>query len=386
MSSPSIAGTIANLLYVDPTLSFNEIKALLKINTRTITGDKCDEYDCISPIYECSVLPREYFTNGSYPETTTGSGDYVAFDGFPDSDCNYFAYARINRDESDTDNYNNYYIQKTEYQATDKCLSLQYDSDRSHSYSIECVSDTTAELVVWDDDNCGEIDGTEGTIVKTIESGMIDGDDWFYVDCDNEYLRNNELINDYDSSDCDLVYRIWYADGYYTDGGEDICIYNETESFYIDYSTIIGACNVLSNTTTGKISSWEFDCDDETIYVTYYDNDNCDISGLNASGIYGSDGCYTDANASIYVRLQMLECGSDIFDDYGDTDDTILDDIVEWIAETAGVSKFLAYVIIAAAVLVLLAICVCSICCCCRKKSKKHNYSSTQLAVHNHSR
>lgn len=53
MASPLIAGIVANLLVVQPTLSFDGIKQALKENSTEVTFDKCDEYECIAPVYAC---------------------------------------------------------------------------------------------------------------------------------------------------------------------------------------------------------------------------------------------------------------------------------------------------------------------------------------------
>ena len=38
MASPHIAGFVANLLWVDPTLTYQEVQYLLEYNTTNITG------------------------------------------------------------------------------------------------------------------------------------------------------------------------------------------------------------------------------------------------------------------------------------------------------------------------------------------------------------
>ena len=58
MACPMIAGIVANLLVVQPTLSFDGIMDALKENSSRVTFDKCDEYECLAPVYACGK--REY--------------------------------------------------------------------------------------------------------------------------------------------------------------------------------------------------------------------------------------------------------------------------------------------------------------------------------------
>eukprot|EP00486_Rosalina_sp_Unknown_P008391 CAMPEP_0201577636 /NCGR_PEP_ID=MMETSP0190_2-20130828/24126_1 /ASSEMBLY_ACC=CAM_ASM_000263 /TAXON_ID=37353 /ORGANISM="Rosalina sp." /LENGTH=437 /DNA_ID=CAMNT_0048009887 /DNA_START=534 /DNA_END=1847 /DNA_ORIENTATION=- len=58
MASPMIAGIVANLLVVQPTLSFDGVLQALKQNSTTVSFDKCDEYECLAPVYACGK--REY--------------------------------------------------------------------------------------------------------------------------------------------------------------------------------------------------------------------------------------------------------------------------------------------------------------------------------------
>ena len=53
MAAPMVTGIVANLLLVQPTLSFDGIMQALKENATSVTFDKCDEYECLAPIYAC---------------------------------------------------------------------------------------------------------------------------------------------------------------------------------------------------------------------------------------------------------------------------------------------------------------------------------------------
>ena len=52
MASPHICGFIANLLWLDPTLTYHEIKNLLRHDTTTITEYECNTFDCQYPFYQ----------------------------------------------------------------------------------------------------------------------------------------------------------------------------------------------------------------------------------------------------------------------------------------------------------------------------------------------
>eukprot|EP01083_Nonionella_stella_P144589 451671_1 len=53
MASPYIAGVVANVLYINPDLSFEDVKAVLLMNAQPVSGDECDEYECKRAQYTC---------------------------------------------------------------------------------------------------------------------------------------------------------------------------------------------------------------------------------------------------------------------------------------------------------------------------------------------
>eukprot|EP00484_Ammonia_sp_Unknown_P019193 CAMPEP_0197034308 /NCGR_PEP_ID=MMETSP1384-20130603/12463_1 /TAXON_ID=29189 /ORGANISM="Ammonia sp." /LENGTH=525 /DNA_ID=CAMNT_0042464223 /DNA_START=256 /DNA_END=1833 /DNA_ORIENTATION=+ len=58
MATPLIVGVIANLLAVQPTLSFNGVLDALLANSSEVAYDQCDQYECRAPVYACGK--REY--------------------------------------------------------------------------------------------------------------------------------------------------------------------------------------------------------------------------------------------------------------------------------------------------------------------------------------
>ena len=56
-ASGAICGIIANILWVDPTLTFSQIVNILNSNGTKITGQSCDNiYNCIMPKYNCNSV------------------------------------------------------------------------------------------------------------------------------------------------------------------------------------------------------------------------------------------------------------------------------------------------------------------------------------------
>ena len=262
MASPAIAGMIANLLWIDENLSFYAIKTILKSHSITLSGDKCDDYECIYPIYNCSIEPSKHYDNNLEP-TTTEIKEYILYDGVVEYDlCNYFAIAEIDPFLEDSNNYNNYFIDTLVYGATDKCIAERESDDYSFSYSLECITNTSANLVIWDNTDCSG----DGTIIKTLYSGEMIDDDWYIIDCDNAYDRYYEETDNYDDSDCDIVMRV-----YLLDDDEQECD-DDSTTFY-DIDAVFGACNVVSNAT--YTYSYEYLClqngsDYSLVWIWYY--------------------------------------------------------------------------------------------------------------------
>ena len=55
MASPMITGTVANILMVQPTLSFDGVIEALLNNSVNVSSGKCEEYECKAPIYSCGA-------------------------------------------------------------------------------------------------------------------------------------------------------------------------------------------------------------------------------------------------------------------------------------------------------------------------------------------
>ena len=66
MSAPHITGIIANLLYVNPTLTHSQILSILQQNSAKIK--KCQGYDCVAPLYNCFDTK---WNSGKYGQTSS---------------------------------------------------------------------------------------------------------------------------------------------------------------------------------------------------------------------------------------------------------------------------------------------------------------------------
>eukprot|EP01084_Bolivina_argentea_P258730 436316_1 len=66
MASPMIAGVVGNILAVSPSLNKGEIMKLLLNDSVKISFDKCEEYECLAPLYFCGA---KVFGDGSWEFT-----------------------------------------------------------------------------------------------------------------------------------------------------------------------------------------------------------------------------------------------------------------------------------------------------------------------------
>ena len=197
MASPAVAGTVANLLWVDLTLTFQQIQTILKSDTITIDGYVCDsKYDCQQFIYDCDTLPTEYYST-FIPSTTADPSSFVVYDGVDDYDCNYLAIATIDRSREDTSNHNDYFIGATNFYVTDKCISSQESSTSFYSDVIECVEDNVADFYAYETRDCSG----DGTFVRRFTSGQIIGDYWFIVDCNSDNINGTQYSYTFSCTD-----------------------------------------------------------------------------------------------------------------------------------------------------------------------------------------
>ena len=303
-AAAAVTGTVANLLFVDPSLSLYELKAIFDSNTVSISGCDCsdvnsdDACECSMFQYECSSLPQSYISDG-LPSTTEGdTSSYVVYDGVFNYDyCNYIGIAEIDPTKSDSRNWRDYFVITLTYVATDKCAGNQDgNASLSYSYSLECTSSDTVDIIVWE--GTPDCSG-EGVVMKTLVSGQVEDNFWYIVDCDQSSDREDEKTDAFDDSDCDIVFR------YYFDFDDPTtCTYNdESHANFIDFTYVRGACVVYDDGDTTY--SYQYDCDEDIVYYLFYEGDSCDYQYLVDTDVEAYAGC----NSSAGISFEILECG-----------------------------------------------------------------------------
>ena len=230
MAAPHICGFVANLLLINPGLTYNDIKYTLieskqdSSSHNVITGTECDTYECIFPLFNCSKLPSKY-SGYDYIQTTdtpiydavlldNDDQDFVAFSPINDYDCNTIVMAIIDDDDTDYNNPLNISISELIYEATDVCATMKTDSDVFISWAYVCIDESIAAFIAWDGERC-DSDLYDVNVLKYIYDGMIDSGYWYGVECDNEH-PSFENITEYEASvgddnDCEVRMRWWFA-------------------------------------------------------------------------------------------------------------------------------------------------------------------------------
>ena len=315
MASPHTTGFIANLLWLDPTLTYHEIKYLLRENTTTITKYQCDTFNCLYAFYQCDVIPSEWYgvNNTIAPATTESQAEQGpitvsgVFDFLPNYDCNVVVALVIDPTQEDETMYNNYSISSIQYEITDKCLTWRINATIPISFSYDCVDEKIAQFTIWTTENC---EG-EGDSITTIYDGMFDDDYWWHVDCSNTYDIENEVIDSFDGSDCDLVFRYSFTDNYnFVNGGSlggyyDCENTDDTYTQFYDISAAVGACESFTNGTYEW--SRKYFCDESQYSLIEYASSDC--TGNTTSNRTYPNGCYSDgAGGSVFV--ETIECGN----------------------------------------------------------------------------
>ena len=281
MASPAIAGLVANLLWVDPTLTHFDILNVLLSKTVEVSQGECNDFECLQPVYDCDTLPQESLSNGTTvpvpAEVVINASTLVEYElGSPnnDLDCNYVGFLKIDPTATNTDNYNDYAVEELDFHPTDKCLSDRYYGEEI-SYSFQCISDNAVTLSYWNDSNCNKAnDGADAVALKTIYSGQVEDDRWYTVDCTNDDEEElEEDIHDRDGSDCDITYRIWWGSGV-----DSQCELDKSTADYFDVSLMTDACYWYGNETSQV--SYNFRCSAKSIDMYLYEGDSCKVKKL----------------------------------------------------------------------------------------------------------
>lgn len=205
----------------------------------------------------CDTIPSNWYGEGNTiaPTTTAEPANetYVAYDGlggYVNNDCNVLASLELDPQGTDKNTPRNYSIIGISYEPLNLCLSQKDDVDDYLSYGYKCLTDTSAQILYYTQEDCSSIPVT----VKTIYHGQIEGDFWYYVDCSKEAYDATDYIIGDEKNACDLKSRTWYPEDYSTtneqgttDGkvtNESIvnCVYSEDTATYYDSGDILEAC------------------------------------------------------------------------------------------------------------------------------------------------
>ena len=172
---------------------------------------------------------------------------YPSLDGYVNNDCNIFAELEIHATHKDSSNPMNYSVIGIYYEPLNQCLSKKDDTDDYLSYGFKCVTDTSVEVLYYQQEDCASIP----QITKVINHGQVEGDFWYYIDCSKEPYESGDYIDVDASNECDLKYRTWYPqdfveneaptdDNSFDDTIE--CLFTESSATYFDTGKILGAC------------------------------------------------------------------------------------------------------------------------------------------------
>ena len=154
MAAPHMRGFVANLLLVDPSLTYNEVKGLLQGSQYTnmsvaITDNECNPnyngYTCTFPLYSCDTLPRDYGGFDCVKTTEDPIYDYVRDGEMPISE-KYGEYSQFIEYECNTvvvasmrDVPYGIDVLATLYEATDVCSTLKASDDIVMSWAYVCL-------------------------------------------------------------------------------------------------------------------------------------------------------------------------------------------------------------------------------------------------------
>ena len=200
--------------------------------------------------------------------------------------------------KTNSTNDSSLYEHLVNFQVTDKCISTRVLSSSNNTTNIvRCETNTSVSS--WYYGNSSDCTGAGGDerYGGIIETGSMQGNHWFSVDCSYD---DDEDDSTYDGSDCDIVYREWES-----------CDYDASSTRYTDQAYLAGACYVgTSDVLYGSylVGSYLVGCYENGhggIDILQYAHwrTQCNNSALNYT--LASSGCNNDGN---YV--QVLECNS----------------------------------------------------------------------------
>ena len=251
MSSPAIAGMIANILWLDPSISFDDMKRILVASSRKLTDDSCaTAYDCYFPLFDCNVLPSVILAEA---EPVTEIDFNQVFEGIENpNNCEYVA--MINLLNPTFTNYSTVSnsVRDINFLPLNYCFNTREDPTRYWSYKYQCINETTLGLYHYNYKYDCDADLTdeenEAYLTNMIKKGDFYNNYWFDFDC-SEGL-----------TDCAAIYR-----RYALYESDDECPgFNKSLTAFADGGFVTGMCCFSS-----QRSNYEYSCDNTSgIYRT----------------------------------------------------------------------------------------------------------------------
>eukprot|EP01084_Bolivina_argentea_P283381 485314_1 len=249
MASPYIAGIVYNILYTNPTLTFNQIKYILYENHYNVQN--CYEHEsgpetCYAASYGCNSSN----TYENVPEYIVNYTD-IPFDVYVPNNNNPKCSTLI-VDEYVTHNNT---FSKRNLLAINQCYSSKEDVEEI-SWIYQCDYDKNEINVTFYDSSQCE---TEGVQLQTISDGYFDGKYKYFVNCNPEAETNDNLY-------CNIRFRYYYPEIYTN------CSNWNTSTYSEDYVLNDFCLNDIDNT-----SSMIFTCDydNDRIWRKYYHGGGC---------------------------------------------------------------------------------------------------------------
>ena len=147
----------------------------------------------------------------------------------------------IDPDQSDSNNYNNYFVSQVAYEPTDTCSSWKTNNEIEVSFAYVCVDRDIIELTVWEGPSC-DSNLYINEVILTIYDGSIDNQWWYGVDCNNiaqNRRRSRSLLQE--------------------DGGEDGGEYDDSDPFSsTDISWQFETSDFMFDTSTSEAPDDEY--------------------------------------------------------------------------------------------------------------------------------
>eukprot|EP01084_Bolivina_argentea_P124891 221329_1 len=294
MAAPLITGMIANVLYVNPTLTFSQIKTILNENRIQITGEQCNSelIPCYGAVYQCN---NTYNNISDYIETNTNQitpkDDYNLNSPLTNAyNCSAMVVYQYDADGK---------YSLTNAYGIDQCYSQRdYQGATIYSYKYQCnYTNNSVNMITYE--NSSDCSSTvDSEIANTFYNGQFDGLFKYFVHCNP---NSNESF-------CNMRQR-----EYSSVSKSDCSSRKYNEAKYYDNIYVKGLC--YDSTNQGQ--AYSFTCINDIIYRNYYSagNDSNNLvttchsnNFLGRYIVYQENVCTFDSDQNVY-KSNVVDCG-----------------------------------------------------------------------------